>query len=80
MEALTTVPASMMRETSEIIERSLPVSGSAKSAPAKAMGRIIMMMTGMTKDSNCEASTKYTRPTETMSARPRSEKFSIIAA
>lgn len=38
-----------------------------------------MMMTGMTKDSNCEASTKYTRPMETMSARPRSEKFSIIS-
>ena len=73
MEALTTVPASMMSATMEIIEMSLPVTGRANSAPEKAMGSIIIMMTGMTKDSNCAASTKYTRHSATNSASSRSE-------
>ena len=52
MEELTTVPASMMMATREIMDISRPVSGRANSAPAKATGRIIIMMTGMRKDSN----------------------------
>ena len=78
MEELTTVPASIISATSETIDRSRPVSGSANSAPEKATGRIIMTMTGMRKDSNWDASTNYTSPSATMSASNRSPKFSIM--
>ena len=58
MEALTTVPASIIRATREIMDRSRPVRGRANRAPVKATGRIIITITGMRKDSNWEASTK----------------------
>ena len=45
-----------------------------------ATGKIVMTMTGMTKDSNCEARTKYTRPSATISASVRSWKFSPISS
>ena len=79
MEALTTVPASMIRATREIMDRSRPVTGRANRAPVKATGRIIMTMTGMRKDSNWEARTKYTRPRATTRASSRSEKLSIMS-
>ena len=46
------VPASIIRATREIMDRSRPVTGRANSAPLKATGRIIMTMTGIRKDSN----------------------------
>ena len=80
MELLTTVPASMMMATSAIIDRSRPVMGRANRAPVKATGRIIMTMAGMTKDSNCTASTKYTSSRATSRAKPRSPKLSIMSS
>jgi tRNA-dihydrouridine synthase len=56
-----------------------PVIGRINSAPEKATGRIIMMMTGIRKDSNCAASTKYTKPSATTRASSRSLKLSIIS-
>ena len=79
MEALTTVPASMIRATREIMDRSRPVRGRANSAPPKATGRIIITITGMRKDSNWLASTKYTRPRATSRASSRSLKFSVMS-
>ena len=79
MEALTTVPASIIRATREIMDRSRPVTGRANSAPLKATGRIIITITGMRKDSNWEASTKYTSPRATSRASSRSEKLSIMS-
>ena len=46
------MPASIIRATREIMDRSRPVRGRANSAPVKATGRIIITMTGMRKDSN----------------------------
>lgn len=79
IDALTTVPASMISDTREIIEISLPVSGNATSAPVNATGRISITMTGMVNDSNCTARTKYTSPRATTSARSRLPKLSIIS-
>ena len=72
--------ARMMRATREIMDRSRPVTGRANRAPEKATGRIIMMMTGMRKDSNWAARIKYTRPMATSSASSRSVKLSIISS
>ena len=80
MELLTTVPASMMMDTNARMDISRPVRGRANRAPVKATGRIIMTMAGMTKDSNCTASTKYTSSRATTRAKPRSEKLSIVSS
>ena len=80
MELFTTVPASMIRVTREMMERSFPHRGRAKRAPVKATGRIIMTITGIRKDSNWAASTKYTRPNATSRASSRSPKLSIMLA
>ena len=48
----------MMTPMKASIEILLPVSGRAKSEPSRPTGRIIMMMTGMMKDSNWLARTK----------------------
>ena len=80
MEALTTVPASMIMATRAIIDISRPVRGRANRAPVKATGRIIMTMAGMVKDSNCTASTKYTSNRATTRAKPRSEKLSMVSS
>ena len=58
IEELTTVPASIIIDTSARMDRSRPVRGRANRAPVKATGRISMTMTGMAKDSNWTASTK----------------------
>ena len=79
MELLTTVPARKIRATRAIMVRSRPVTGRMNRAPEKATGRIIMMMTGMMKDSNWAASTKYTRPSATTRASSKSLKLSIIS-
>ena len=79
MELFTTVPASMIKDTREIMDRSRPVRGRANSAPVKATGRISITITGIRKDSNCAARTKYTRPMATSRASSRSEKFSVIS-
>ena len=62
------------------MDRSRPVRGRANRAPLKATGRIIITMTGIRKDSNWAASTKYTRPRATTRASSRSLKLSIMSS
>ena len=80
MEELTTVPASMMMETRDSMERSRPVTGRPNRDPVKATGRISMTITGMRKLSNCTARTKYTSSSAAARAMSRSPKLSIMVS
>ncbi len=80
MALLTTMPASMMRPMNTITLSRVSVSHSATATPTAASGMENRMTKGCSRDSNCEAMTRYTRKTARPSANMRDRNDASISS